>query len=84
MNTSTDIKQILVGPSSEVCDATWNTLCTSLNVESLKKIGSAYETKKAVIGGVNAGVVRELEGIRRMGFSVDEVIDNEPRYNIGV
>ena len=81
---SIDIQQILVSVNSEISDETWSKIWSAAHYTMLRRIGDEYEPRKAVIGGVNVGVVRELEGIRRMGFIVDDFVNNEPRYNKGV
>ncbi len=80
---SIDIGQILVSVNCEISDATWSKLWSAAHNAMIRRIGDEYEPRKAVIGGVNAEVVRELEGIRRMGFIVDDFVNNEPRYNVG-
>lgn len=80
---SIDIQQILVSVNSEISDETWSKIWSAAHYTMLRRIGDEYEPRKAVIGGVNVGVVRELEGIRRMGFIVDDFVNNEPRYNVG-
>jgi hypothetical protein len=81
---SIDIQQILVSVNCEISDATWSKIWSAAHGTMIRRIGDEHESRKAVIGGVNAGVVRELEGIRRMGFIVDDFVNNEPRYNKGV
>jgi hypothetical protein len=81
---SIDIQQILVSVNSEISDETWSKIWSAAHYTMLRRIGDEYEPRKAVIGGVNAGVVWELEGIRRMGFIVDDFVNNEPQYNKGV
>jgi hypothetical protein len=80
---SIDIGQILVSVNCEISDATWSKLWSAAHGTMLRRIGDEYEPQKAVIGGVNVGVVWELEGIRRMGFIVDDFVNNEPLYNVG-
>lgn len=80
---SIDIQQILVSVNCKISDATWSKIWSAAHYTMLRRIGDEYEPRKAVIGGVNVGVVRELEGIRRMGFIVDDFVNNEPRYNVG-
>lgn len=81
---SIDIQQILVSVNSEISDATWSKIWSAAHYTMLRRIGDEHEPRKAVIGGINVGVVRELEGIRGMGFIVDDFVNNEPRYNKGV
>lgn len=80
---SIDIGQILVSVNSEISDVTWSKIWSAAHGTMIRRIGDEYEPRKAVIGVVNVGVVRELEGIRRMGFIVDDFVNNEPRYNVG-
>ena len=80
---SIDIERILVSVNSEISDATWSKLWIAVHGMALRRIDDEYEPKKAVIGGVNVGVVRELGGIRGMGVIVDDFVNNEPRYNVG-
>lgn len=80
---SIDIGQNLVSVNCEISDATWSKLWIAVHGMTLRRIGDEYEPQKAVIGGVNVGVVRELEGIRGMGVIVDDFVNNEPRYNVG-
>ena len=81
---SIDIGQNLVSVNCEISDATWSKLWIAVHGLTLRRIGDEYEPQKAVIGGVNVGVVRELEGIRGMGVIVDDFVNNEPQYNKGV
>ena len=80
---SIDIGQILVSVNCEISDATWSKLWSAAHSAMIRRIGDEYEPRKAVIGGVNVGVVWELDGIRGMGFIVDDFVNNEPRYNVG-
>lgn len=84
---SIDIGQILVSVNSvnsEISAATLSKIWSAAHSTMLRRIGDEYEPRKAVISGVNAEVVRELEGIGGMGFIVDDFVNNEPRYNKGV
>ncbi len=80
---SIDIGQILVSVNCEISDATWSKLWSAAHSAMIRRIGDEYEPRKAVIGGVNVGVVWELDGIQGMGFIVDDFVNNEPRYNVG-
>lgn len=81
---SIDIQQILVSVNCEISDATWSKIWSAAHGAMLRRVGDEYEPRKAVIGGINVGVVWELEGIRGMGSIVDDFVNNEPRYNKGV
>ena len=80
---SIDIQQILVSVNCEISDETWSKIWSAAHGTMLRRIGDEYEPRKAVIGGINVGVVRELGGIRGMGVIVDDFVNNEPRYNVG-
>lgn len=80
---SIDIQQILVSVNCEISDATWSKIWSAAHGTMLRRIAYESESRKAVIGGVNVGVVLELEEIRRMGLIVDDFVNNEPRYNVG-
>ena len=80
---SIDIERNLVSVNREISDATWSKIWIAVHDMTLRRIAYESESRKAVIGGVNVGVVRELEGIRRMSFIVDDFVNNEPRYNVG-
>jgi len=80
---SIDIQQILVSVNCKISDETWSKIWSAAHGTMIRGIGDEYEPRKAVIGGVNAGLVWELEGIRGMSFIVDDFVNNEPRYNVG-